>query len=241
VATDGAGDSSASQPGPGSALRFSNNDYVKVGALAIPSDFTLEAWVLPVSFSGERCVVAKDRANQDEGQFRLGLDSTGHAFFLMSDAGGSDHGLFASDYTLQSPTALPVNAWSHVAVVKTGAQFALYVNGAVVVSATASSAFVHGGPAVDFRIGARVAADGTGVDGGFDGTIDEVRLWKVARSAAQIAAARSIVILPSDPVSADLAAYYRFDEGAGTTTADARGGLLGTLVSSPTWVASTAF
>jgi hypothetical protein len=41
--------------------------------------------------------------------------------------------------------------------------------------------------------------------------------------------------------SAGLMAYWRFDEGVGSTTADEEGAYPGTLVSSPLWVVSTAF
>jgi hypothetical protein len=41
--------------------------------------------------------------------------------------------------------------------------------------------------------------------------------------------------------SAGLMAYWRFDEGMGTTTADQEGAYPGTLVSSPLWAVSTAF
>jgi photosystem II stability/assembly factor-like uncharacterized protein len=52
----------------------------------------------------------------------------------------------------------------------------------------------------------------------FDGLLDEVQLWSVARSQAQIQASMYLPLTGAEP---GLAAYYRFDESPGTpTTAD---------------------
>jgi hypothetical protein len=225
----------------GNALSFGGSAYVAVGSLSIPSNFTIEAWVRPTSTPGETYVVAKDRSGQGGAQCRLGLLSTGQAFFILSDTNGGTYGLYGTDYTLRTPAALPLNAWSHLAVTKSGAQFALYVNGASVAQVTASSVFSYGGPAVELRIGGRVGSNGTSLSGGFNGTIDEVRLWKVARTQGEITAHMRSPIVLSSPEAADLVASWRFDEGSGTTTADQKGAANGTLVGGPTWVVSGAY
>lgn len=51
----------------------------------------------------------------------------------------------------------------------------------------------------------------------FNGHLDEVRLWNVARSAADIADQRDDVI---DAASPGLVAYWRFEEGTGTVLDD---------------------
>lgn len=221
----------------GYALAFTGTQYVQVGALPIPADFTLEAWVKPVAYAGETYVAAKDRSGQGQGQFRLGFTALGQLFFEMSDASGSDHGLYVAGYLLQS-APIVVGAWVHVAVTKSGAAFNLLVNGAVVKTITASASFAYGGPAVAFRVGGRVGTDGTSLGGGFNGTIDEVRLWSVARTAGEITTDMKKPVPPNAP---QIAAYYRFDEGAGTTATDAKGGFNGTLVATPKYVVSTAF
>lgn len=68
-----------------------------------------------------------------------------------------------------------------------------------------------------------------------------MRVFAVARSAEQIRAGRMAPINSSDPRWADLAAYWRFDEGAGTVTSDLAKGHAGTLVNGPVWVSSDAF
>jgi hypothetical protein len=166
------------------------------------------------------------------------LANGGKLFFTMSDASGSSHGLFNSGYKLQTTNAITIGVWTHVAVVKNGATFGLVVNGVAAVSFTASASFVHDGPSLSFRIAARVDTNGVAPDGAFDGVIDEVRLWNVARLPAQIGQSMSMTVPPTSPT---LFAYWRFDEGSGSKANDQETGYPGTLVSNPTWVMSTAF
>ena len=236
--TDGAPDAGQDAAvSAGDALQFASGAYVNMGSIPIPSDFTIEAWVSPASTSGETDVVAQDRNGQAAGQFRFGI-TAGKLFFIMSDSTGNTHGLYASGYSLQTTQSLTVGAWSHVAVTKSGASFALFIGATLAASVTASAAFSYGGPLVAFRVAARVGTDGTSADSSFTGAIDEVRLWNVARSASEIAAGMSTTVSPADPT---LLSYWRFDDGSGLTASDEKGGYPGTLVGGPVWIVSTAF
>ncbi|HEY8038698.1 MAG TPA: LamG domain-containing protein [Polyangiaceae bacterium] len=251
---DGSGAEAGAEAGPdaeappdapassaGDALRFSAGAYVDVGQLPIPGDFTLEAWVMPTSVPAETCIAAEDRNNQAAGQFRLGLVPPSQLFFIMSDATGNTGGLFnGTGFALRSTQPVPLGAWTHVAVTKKAQTFTLYANAAQVAQfqTTGGPPLTYGGPAVAFRIAARVAMDGTSVDEAFTGTIDEVRLWNVSRTAGEIAASMSKTIAPSTP---GLLAYWRFDDGAGTTASDEGNHYPGALVAQPVWVVSTAF
>ncbi|MDP9036397.1 MAG: hypothetical protein M3O50_16475 [Myxococcota bacterium] len=227
--------------GAGKALYFDGTSYVDIGAQAIPADFTFEAWILRDASTLEGTVMAKDRAAQAAGQCRLAVDSAGHLYFEGSDSSGSDHGLWNTTFSVLSPGVIPVGTWTHVAVTKSGANFVLYVNGVSVISFTASANFVISGPATSFRIGSRVASDGVSMVLPFAGVIDEVRVWNVARTQAKISANMAASIAATNTDFPSLVGYWHLDEGAGTTTADATGGLIGTLVSSPLWVTSSAY
>ena len=62
----------------------------------------------------------------------------------------------------------------------------------------------------------------------FRGWLDEVRLWNIALTPAQVAAYYNTTISPSTP---GLVAYYRFEQGAGTTILDLTAGAShGTLI-----------
>ncbi len=72
----------------------------------------------------------------------------------------------------------------------------------------------------------------------FDGEIDEVRIWNLALSAAEIQQGMFTRARGTEP---GLLAYYRFDEGAGLSLADLTGhGFDGALMNGPQWNASTA-
>ena len=75
---------------------------------------------------------------------------------------------------------------------------------------------------------------------GFKGQIDEVQIWSTARSDDQIQHDMSDVLAGDE---AGLAAYYRFDEGSGTTahdkTANHHDATLSTIGSSLSWAGSS--
>jgi hypothetical protein len=243
---DGRADASeASAPGAGWALQFdANHSYVDMGVVPIPGDFTLEAWVYPHAYAGETYVVAEDRNGQGQGQFRFGFVASGALFFMMSDGAGNSFGLYGgTGYLVQSPSAVPTETWSEVAVARSGTRYQLFVGGAQVEDVLANGSFVFndGGHANPLRVGSRVHNDGTGPDGVFDGAIDEVRIWNVARTQAEIAADMSHELTAADPAWGNLVQYWPFDEGTGTKTADRTGNFQGTLVGGPQWIVSGAF
>jgi hypothetical protein len=243
--TDGPSDAVEEPDAPvvsaGFALSFSDGDdtYVEVGDVPVPLNFTIEAWVRPASTPGETYILAKDESGKSANQFRFGITGSDYLFFLMSNAAGNDGGLWDGAYTLISPAKVPMNAWTHVAVVKDSSTFRLLVNGAVVRSVNAAGDLVHAG-SQPMRVAARVASDG-GASGPFDGIIDEVRFFSTARTEAVIAAERGEPQTPASPWWPSLVAYWRFDEGVGLTTQDERGSYPGTLVNDPVWVESDAF
>jgi hypothetical protein len=51
----------------------------------------------------------------------------------------------------------------------------------------------------------------------YDGGLDEIRMWNVARTQAQIQAAMAVELTG---VEAGLVAYWRFNEASGATSAD---------------------
>jgi hypothetical protein len=231
----------AAAPSAGFAVSLPGDAFVSAGAVPVPADFTLEAWVRPKAAQGETYIVAKDQRNAGSGQFRLGLLADGKLFFLMTDAGGDDHGLFDGGYMLTSPAAIALARWTHVAVTKAGASFQLVVDGLAVATRVADASFTHGAPSRSFRIGARIAPNGSAADGSLDGEIDQVRLFDVARTAAEIAGDMRRPIGAADPIFARLRAAWRFDEGAGTAAADDTGTHPGTLMGGATWTTSGAY
>ena len=68
--------------------------------------------------------------------------------------------------------------------------------------------------------------------------IDEARIWSVARTAAQILAARDQELING----AGLTARYGINEGSGTAVGNSvSGGINGTAVGGPLWVTGSPF
>lgn len=159
----------------GKAARFDGN-----AALSLPANpslnvsagggFTFSAWVKPASLAPNTLLFShRDGANA----LLIGLDN-GVPFAEIDGT--------ASPVRTPASTPLAVNKWSHVAVTADGKTLTVYVNGKEV-SQVAATLPALAGAAV-------VAGDVEGAPAGFaafTGSLDELRLSKVARSPALIA------------------------------------------------------
>jgi hypothetical protein len=73
----------------------------------------------------------------------------------------------------------------------------------------------------------------------FQGTLDEISVWNRALATNEISAIKNRPLAGNE---ANLVAYWRLDEGTGTSVADATGhGYNGAFVSTPAWTGSTAY
>lgn len=120
------------------------------------------------------------------------------------------------------------NEWTHLAWVKSGTSNAVYRNGQLVITYTSVSQLNVPG---SYNFGK--------IDNFFSGSLDEIRFWSVARTGDQIRANMFNKSLANN--SAGLLAYYKCNEGAGTTLANSctnTSGIDGTLTNTPTWVSS---
>ena len=157
----------------GSALSFDGvNDWVTVAdsaSLDLSSGMTVEAWVRPSKAGGWRTVVVKERP----GGVVYGLygDQAGGRPLGQVDIGGERNAVGSS--------ALPLNAWSHLATTFDGAVVRLFVNGV-----QAGSLPFSGSMAASTGV---LRLGGNGVWGEwFAGLIDEVRVYNRALSASEI-------------------------------------------------------
>ena len=202
------------------ALSFdgTKQQYVAIGGGAtVPmgnSPYTIEAWVKPTTM-GRYGIIGWG--------FYGGL-STANALTLS--ARGLVNYWWARDIEVATPSL--AGAWHHVAATCDGTTRTLYLDGKAIGSDKPDSHNVaHAG---NLRIGS------TNFGEYFDGSIDEVRVWNLARTPAQLSAGQGISLTST---TAGLVAYYRFSEGSGTTTATATvispAANVGTLTNGPTW------
>lgn len=113
-----------------------------------------------------------------------------------------------AEYGWSSGAFLPVNEWSHVALVIEANSVSIYLNGVPFSRNT-----LHSPEEFDHAI--RIGNDATSNDRTFDGEVDEVCIWNRALSQSELRSLRHLTkedIIYSDP---DLVAYYQFNEENG--------------------------
>lgn len=214
----------------GSALSFDGtNDRVIVpdsNSLDVTSGVTMMAWVKPASLDtvwGN--VIFKQRgtvgfayalySSGDEGDTHAGSPSA------WVRTGSSDKGVSAGH-------ALRTDRWTHIAATYQASSFRFYVNGKLDVTATVSGTIPTTTQALSIG-GNAIWGDW------FDGLIDEVRVYNRRLSASEVALEMGGLSPGPAPT---LVAAYAFDEGMGSSAADASGSAnVGTL-SGPTWTAA---
>lgn len=184
----------------GNALDFDGiNDYINCGnssSLSFTNAWTTEFWINPtINDDYWRPIISKDFFNGNQG-FTIFVDYT-------------VIGLATPGVYLTSPISL--NIWSHVAVVFNSGTYSIYINGILAIQDVGE--YVNS--TTPLIIGSRNNNDGTLPHSSdyFSGKIDEVRIWDIARSQAEIQANLNTYITPANPQWANLKTYYRFDQG----------------------------
>ena len=108
-----------------------------------------------------------------------------------------------------SPVASNDNKWHHVAMVRQGAKVSMYLDGMLAGTCVATNAFSVSNTAKLF-IGTNGACGGRS---NFNGSIDEIRFWNVARSQAEIQGYMTSE-LPSSKMEG-LTNYFPINQGVG--------------------------
>ncbi|PKH40185.1 Glucose/arabinose dehydrogenase, beta-propeller fold [Nocardioides alpinus] len=163
----------------GGALVFDGtNDMVSVAdsaSLDLTTGMTLSAWVRPTTLGSWRQVLLKERPQ--------GLT---YALYATGNASGRPNATLAignTDREVNAPSALAANVWTHLAATYDGAVARLYVNGTQVATRNQAGTLVTSTGAL--RIG------GNAVWGEwFAGTIDDVRVYGRALTAAEVQTVR---------------------------------------------------
>jgi sugar lactone lactonase YvrE len=152
------------------------DDLVSIPAssdLNLSKNFTLEAWVKPDEANPWSAVITKESSAGSTYQ----LHAEGE---LKAPRGSAAKTAEGGNYTVNGPSALPVSAWSHLALTNDGTNLRLYVNGTLVATGASGPMFVSDGP---LHIGDNLRWIS---EDGFKGTIDDVRLYNRTLSAAEI-------------------------------------------------------
>ncbi|TWT84883.1 PilZ domain protein [Planctomycetes bacterium CA13] len=182
------------------------DDYVAIAngaSLTMSNTMTLEAWINPdASTNVNRMILNK------EGEYEVALFSDNRIYwaFANTDPGWTWHD---TGYTVAN------DQWTHIAVSYDNGTVSTYVNGTLIDTYNGSGAIGDSHATQDeLRIGGR---SNNPADKFFDGQIDDVRIWEVARSEAEIQANLDVNLTGAE---ADLAGYWTFEDGTGSTAAD---------------------
>lgn len=210
------------------ALSFDgSDDYVTTtfpGILGGSTPITVEAWIKSYSGNGEQVITAwgSDVSPGNRFTFRLkDINGTADVLRIENKGGGLDGTINVGDST-----------WHHVAVVynpSSSNPYKLYVDGTLDTEGTISTT-LNVQQSINLRIGRRIHATYTGY---FDGEIDEVRVWDIARSATDLQADMNSEFCS---IPSNLVAYFRLNDGAAggnnngvNTTSDDISNAVGTL------------
>jgi hypothetical protein len=232
-------------PGSGRALAFNGTDGVVLANLGadLPlgdTSRTIEMWIYmrASSWQGEVNTLFEygNRNTANGGRGVFGVD-----FASYNDARGNLQvfvGNGAYDYFFNAGLgATTYVGWFHIASVYDQATHTMYatVNGVQKGSRVLTAGQTIQSQSTDFSIGRTANYPMTGAY--FDGMIDEVRMWNVARTPQQIMQNMSVRLAGTEP---GLVGYWHFDEGSGTSTQDATARRHdGTLTGGVTWVATS--
>ena len=139
-------------------------------------DWTVECWAYATALNASNNLFAINGDGSSNAQVTVTPQANGSAYFLTQGAGGG-----WLDTTLAAAGTFLTNTWQHVAAVRAGNVFRLYVNGTSVISFTSSSALLNASGLS--TIGARLPAGNSTVGSQtWQGYIDEFRVTKgVAR------------------------------------------------------------
>jgi PKD repeat protein/glucose/arabinose dehydrogenase len=159
----------------GAALSFDGvDDRVNVpdaNSLDLTSGMTLEAWVRPTTLSSWRTIILKETASN----LAYALYGSTHVSSRPNAEAGSG--------SLFGPSALPLNAWTHIATTYDRTTLRLFINGTQV-SSTPLTVLMPTSTS-PLRIG------GNAIWGEwFHGLIDDVRIYSRALTPAEITADR---------------------------------------------------
>ncbi len=184
------------------------NDYVQAPAgIYFNTNFTIEAWVYVRSYnSWSRLLDFGNGAPSDNVVLALSSVTTGLPSLDVFSAS------VPNGQQITAPSAIPTNQWVHLAATLENGTATLYINGVAVVSGPVAAP-----NALITRTNNYIGRSNWSVNSYANAIFDEVRIWSVARSQADIQADMMHPLTGSEP---GLVAYWKFDEGSGTNAAN---------------------
>ena len=202
------------------ALRFAGgNDSVELGTWFNYQSFTLSLWVSPSASQNTYADIIDNNHRSAINWVIQQISSTPNQYAWGPGDGGAG-----------VPFSLTPNTWQHLAITRDGTNISkVYVNGLLVGSNAAPGQISYDG-----NQSLRLARWGGGTGRGWNGMMDEVRMFNRDLSAAEVQANMTGSLAGTEP---GLVGYWRLNEGSGTNAFDlSQSNRTGLLVSGPQWV-----
>lgn len=223
----------------GKCLKFDGtNDYVDAGgasSLSFSNTITVSAWIKKTS-AGSTYQGVVDKGRDDYGAWSLNVDEAAGKATFKARINGTNRSIVAQ-------TAYTVGSWNHIVGVYDGSNLRIYQNGILSNSAAYSGAL--GTNSLKVYIGAANSTSNI-IGLPFSGQIDDVKIYRYARSAVQVKADYAAgkasagngkgadAALGAPPgaggaFSNGLVGYWKMDETSGNLTDSSGNGGTGTV------------
>ena len=197
---------SASLIGSNSTLEISSN-----AAYSVSTQFTFETYIKVNSASDYQGFLEFGQANSGTAQKGFGafLYAGGWRFFLKTTGA---NGLTNIQHLQASA---PIDTWVHFAISFENETLKLYKDGIFIAEKSGYAGSIDwGGFSDNLRLGS--FDNGSGVNY-FDGKIDEVRFWNIARTQSEIKGYKNVGLNGDET---GLIGYWRLDETSGVSASD---------------------
>ncbi len=173
------------------------------------SALSFEGWIKPSSFKSASPYISSIMGTE--------VSDSNSAFLRLGDANVANNkvqfvlSINNVQQKLASTTALNANTWYHVAATYDGASMKIYINGVLDASKSQTGSVSSNGA---FNVGYLYNTSRN-----FNGKVDEVRVWKRVLNQTEISQNMCNVSVPAT----SLAAYWKFNEGSGSSVQDTSG------------------
>ena len=209
---------------PGQSVRLPAGDW-------LGEEFTIEAWVYQRSIhNSARLLEFGNGVDVGDIGALLSLETSGYP--ALSVCRGQPPEAVRKSI-VRGSQKIPLNVWTHVAFSRDASGAGrVYVNALEVGSGPLLA------PQPLMRTNNFIGGGRAHTNGAADAIFDEIRVWDVARTSAELGASMRQLLTGMEP---KLIAYWRCDEGKGAKVMDAsRHTNTGTFVGNPKWVATAA-
>ena len=184
------------------------------GSLGFIISSGYEVWIKPATVSGIQYIFTKDTV-QSHGGF-IGMSIQNGKFVYEFTKGNTP----IVPYKLISNSTISPNVWTHVAASYYDSALHIFINGQLdAVLQTPNSFFnaTYQDPVTGANVFPDFFVGGLGHQFGFNGEMDELRVWGALRDKPAIQATLNSLVSPS---STGLGLYYRFDGDVSDSAVD---------------------